>query len=73
MQKQYELSGVYKDMRLAICCHILDRMRDGTLPKLVFADEMKFNAIRMVEAQLNGSIEDKRVNRRQRAISHDHR
>ena len=43
MQKRNELSTTHECMRLDRCQHILNLMKDGTVPNLVFTDEKKFD------------------------------
>ena len=43
MQKRHELSTTHEHMRLNRCQHILNLMKDGTVPYLVFTDKKKFD------------------------------
>ena len=43
MQERHELSITHERMRLDRCEHILNLMKDGTVPNLVFTDENKFD------------------------------
>ena len=43
MPKRHELSTTRERMRLDRCQHILNLMKDGTVPNLVFTDENKIN------------------------------
>ena len=75
MQKRHELSTTREHMRLDRCQHILDLMKDGTVPKLVFTDEKKFDVQQCLNHQndrvwsRDRSVEGRRVNRRQNPLS----
>ena len=43
IQKMHELSTTHERMTLDRCRHILNLMKDRTVPNLVFTDEKKFN------------------------------
>ena len=43
MQKRHEVSTTHERMRLDRCQHILNLMKDGMVPNLVFTDEKKFD------------------------------
>ena len=43
MQERHELSTTDECMRLDRCQHILNLMKDETVPNLVFTDEKKFD------------------------------
>ena len=75
MQKRHELSTTHECMRLDRCQHILNLMKDRTVPNLVFTDENKFD----VQQYLNhlndrgwtgdGSVEGRKVSRPQNLLS----
>ena len=56
MQKRHELSITHERMRLDRCQHILNLMKDGTMPNLVFTDEKKFDFQQCLTHQ-NDSLE----------------
>ena len=43
MQKTHELSTTHERMRLDRCQYILNLLKDGTVPNLVFTNEKKFD------------------------------
>ena len=75
MQKRHELSNTHERMRLDRCQHILNLMKDGTVPNLVFTDEKKFNVQQCLNHQIgrvwsiDGSVEGRRVSRCQNPLS----
>ena len=75
MQKRHELSTPHERMRLDRCQHILNLMKDGTVPNLVFTDEKKFEVQQCLNYQndrvwsRDGSVEGRRVSRRQNPLS----
>ena len=69
MQKRHELSTTHEHMRLHRCRHILNLLKDGTVPNLVFTDEKKFDVQQCLNHQndrvrsRDGSVEGRRVSR----------
>ena len=66
MQKRHELSTTHERMRLDRCQHILNLMKDRTVPNLVFALEKKFDVQQCLNHQngvwtRDGSVEHRRV------------
>ena len=61
-------------MRLDRCQHILNLMKDGTVPNLVLTDEKKFDVQQCINHQNDrvwsrvGSVEGRRVSRRQNPL-----
>ena len=75
MRKRHELSTTHERMRLVRCQHILNLMKDGTVPNLVFMDEKEFDIQQCLNHQndrvwsRDGSVEGRRVTRHQNALS----
>ena len=51
MQKRHELSTTHEFMRLDRCQHILNVVKDGTVPNLVYTDEKKFDVQHCINHQ----------------------
>ena len=75
MQKKHELSTTHERIRLDRCQHILNLMKDGKVPNLVFTDEKKFDVQQCLNHQndrvwsRDGSVEGRSVSRRQNPLS----
>jgi hypothetical protein len=71
MQTRHELTNRHERMRLERCQHILDLIRDGTLPNLVCSDEKNFDIEQSVNRQndrvwsRDGSVATRTATRRQ--------
>ena len=50
-QKRHKFSTTHERMRLERCQHILNLMKDGTVPNLVFTDEKKFDVQQCLNQQ----------------------
>ena len=57
MQKKHELSTTHERIRLNRCQHILNLMKDGTVPYLVFTDKKKFDVQQCLNHQNDKSLE----------------
>ena len=75
MQKRHELTPTHERMRVERCRHLLNLMKDGMLPNLVFSDKKKFDVEQCVNHQNDGvwdrnaPVEDRRVSRHQNPTS----
>ena len=52
MQKRHELSTTHERMRLDGFQHILNFIKDGTVPNLVLTDEKKFDVQQCLNHQM---------------------
>ena len=75
IQKRNELSTTQERIRLDRCQHILNLMKDGKVPNLVFTDEKKFGVQQCLNHQndrvwsRDGSVLGRRVSRLQNQLS----